>query len=163
MNELFIKGTENSLPKDNMHETKDIDSATGLLWEDGCTGPKVSKEFLDFSQVEPRFPQWQKYTEEWAARAAKGPGTRGGPKHTATTYFFDGFLVPFGRSWGGKFAPTDVCKPVPVCEPGGGPPTPEPTGIVERLHEGAVADLHVEDDRLRAGRELLRHDRRGDQ
>jgi len=128
--EMFIKGTENSLPNDNMHDSKDIDSATGKLWEDGCTGPKVSKEFLDFSQVEPRFPQWQKYTEEWAARAAKGPGVRGGPKRTPTTYFFDGFLVPFGRTWGGKFAPTEVCSPVVPCEPGGGPPTPAPTGIV---------------------------------
>jgi hypothetical protein len=33
----------------------------------------------------------------------------------------------------------------------------------ERLHEGAVADLHVEDDRVGATGDLLRHDRRGDQ
>ena len=36
----------------------------------------------------------------------------------------------FGRTWGGKFAPTEVCSPVVPCEPGGGPPTPVPTGIV---------------------------------
>jgi membrane peptidoglycan carboxypeptidase len=131
VSEMFIKGTEGSLRKDDMHDGKEIDSATGKLWDDGCTGPKVSKVFLDFSQVEPQFPQWQKFTEGWAQRAAKGAGVRGGPKRTPTTYFFDGFLVPFGRSWGGKFAPTEVCKPVPICEPGGGPPTPEPTGIVE--------------------------------
>ena len=35
--------------------------------------------------------------------------------------------------------------------------------VVERLHERAVADLHVEDDRVGARRELLRHDRRRDQ
>ncbi len=34
---------------------------------------------------------------------------------------------------------------------------------LERLHERAVADLHVEHDRLRATRDLLRHDRGGDQ
>jgi hypothetical protein len=130
VSEMFIKGTEDSLPRDNMHSEKQIDSATGKLWEDGCTGPEVSKQFLDFSEVEPRFPQWQKYTEEWAARAAKGPGVRGGPKRTPTTYFFDGFLVPFGRTWGGKFAPTEICSAVVPCEPGGGPPTPEPTGII---------------------------------
>ena len=39
----------------------------------------------------------------------------------------------------------------------------EPPRIVERLHERAVADLDVEHDRLRAARELLRHDRRRDQ
>ena len=37
------------------------------------------------------------------------------------------------------------------------------TGIVQRLHERAVADLDVEHDRVGAARELLRHDRRGDQ
>ena len=35
--------------------------------------------------------------------------------------------------------------------------------VVERLHEGAVADLDVEHDRVRAARDLLRHDRRRDQ
>jgi membrane peptidoglycan carboxypeptidase len=135
--ELFIKGTEDSLRRDDMHTVKDIDKATGLLWQDGCTGPKVSQYFLDFSQVEARFPQWQRYTEEWAARAAKGPWVRGGPRRTPTVYFFDGSLVPFGHTWGGKFAPTEVCSAVPPpCEPGnGGNPfetaqpciTPEPS------------------------------------
>ena len=129
VNELFIKGTEDSLQKDTMHAEQQIDSATGKLWEDGCTGPKVSREFLDFSQVEPRFPQWQKYTQGWATRAAKGPWVRGGPKRTPTVYFFDGRLIPFGRTWGGKFAPTQICSPVPQCGPGGGPPTPQPTNV----------------------------------
>jgi membrane peptidoglycan carboxypeptidase len=128
--ELFIKGTEGTLNKDVMHSAQSIDQATGLLWQDGCTGPKVDQEFLDFSQVEPRFPQWQKYTQEWAARAARGPGVRGGPKRTPTSYFFDGFLVPFGRTWGGKFAPTEVCAPVQQCQGNNGPPTPEPSAIV---------------------------------
>ena len=35
--------------------------------------------------------------------------------------------------------------------------------VVERLHEGPVADLDVEHDRLGAAGELLRHDRGGDQ
>jgi membrane peptidoglycan carboxypeptidase len=128
--ELFIKGTEDSLRRDDMHSAKDIDKATGMLWNDGCTGPRVGQEFLDFSKMEPRFPQWQKYTEGWAARAAKGPGVRGGPKRTPTTYFFDGYLVPFGRTWGGKFAPTEVCSAVVPCPPEGASPTPEPTNAV---------------------------------
>src|SRR6185503_7595091 len=129
--EMFIAGTEDSLRRDDMHVEKQIDQATHLLWQDGCTGPKVSSYFLDFSQVEPRFPEWQQYTQEWAARAAKGSGVRGGPRRTPTSYFFDGYLVPFGRTWGGKFAPTEVCTAVPVCEPGGGQPTPEPSIVVE--------------------------------
>ena len=36
-------------------------------------------------------------------------------------------------------------------------------GLVERLHEGAVADLDVEHDRVRPAGDLLGHDRRGDQ
>ena len=35
--------------------------------------------------------------------------------------------------------------------------------VLERLHEGAVADLHVEDDRVGAAGDLLRHDARRDQ
>ena len=35
--------------------------------------------------------------------------------------------------------------------------------VVDRLHERAVADLDVEDDRVGAGRDLLRHDARRDQ
>ena len=39
----------------------------------------------------------------------------------------------------------------------------EDARVVDALHERAVADLHVEHDRLRAGSELLRHDRGGDE
>jgi membrane peptidoglycan carboxypeptidase len=130
--ELFIDGTQESLRRDDTHVTVKIDEATKLLWQDGCTGPAVERYFLDFSQVESRFPKWQKYTQGWADRAARGPGVRGGPRRTPTAYFFDGFLVPFGRTWGGQFAPKEVCSAVPpICEePGGGPPTPEPSIIV---------------------------------
>ena len=130
--ELFIKGTEDSLRKDDMHVEKQVDQATGLLWADGCNGPMVNKQFLDFSQVEPRFPEWQKFTQGWAERAAKGPGVRGGPKRTPTSYFFDGFLVPFGHTWGGKFAPTEVCTSVQPCKQNG-PPTPVPSIILPCL------------------------------
>jgi membrane peptidoglycan carboxypeptidase len=139
--EMFIKGTEPT-QVDNLHVQLNIDQATGLLWQDGCTGPMVTQGFLDFSNAEPSHPEWQQYTQEWAARAAMGPGVAGGPRHTTTSYFFDGYVVPFGRTWGGKFAPTEVCQPVvqPTCEPSGPPgppnpfatpgacPTPGPTG-----------------------------------
>jgi len=126
--ENFIAGTQN-VGRDTLHVATQIDSATGKLWQDGCTGPMVTTGFLDFSKMEPRFPAWQPFTQNWAQRAAHGPGVRGGPKHTATTYFFDGFLVPFGRTWGGRFAPTEVCTPGgTTCSSGGGggPPLASP-------------------------------------
>jgi membrane peptidoglycan carboxypeptidase len=127
--EIFIKGTE---PKqvDNLHVDAQIDSATGLLWQDGCTGPMVTKTVLDFSQAEPRFPQWQEYTQEWAQRAAKGPGVKGGPKGTRTMYFYSLGFHPFGATWGGAFKPTEVCQPLVYCPPDLGFPTPQPSDAV---------------------------------
>ncbi|HET9681794.1 MAG TPA: hypothetical protein VFP19_07125, partial [Candidatus Limnocylindrales bacterium] len=138
--ENFIDGTQPK-ERDTLHVPVQIDQATGKLWQDGCTGPQVTQGFLDFSNIEPQFPQWQPFTQAWAQRAAKGAGVAGGPKHTITMYFYDGRLVPFGRTWGGKFAPTEVCSAVqPTCGPGNGGgggnpfdtpppcPTPSPTG-----------------------------------
>jgi len=123
--EIFVNGTVPT-HHDNYHVAVDIDSATGKLWQDGCTGPMVTKEFLDFSKAEPAFPQWQTYTQEWAARAAKGVGVRGGPRNNVTSYFYSFNFHPFGASWGGSFAPTTVCSALPpVC--GVGPPNPDPS------------------------------------
>ena len=119
VSELFIDGTV-PVRIDDLHTELDIDSATGLLWQDGCTGPLVKGAFLDFSTVEARFPAWQAFTQEWAARAAQGPGVAGGPKDTKTSYFYNNGFAPFGKTWGGAFAPTEVCVPVqpPICAPG---------------------------------------------
>ena len=117
--ELFIEGTVPTRT-DDLHVELDIDEATGLLWQEGCAGPLVKQGFLDFSAVEPRFPAWQAFTQDWAARAAIGPGTAGGPKNTSTIYFYNNRFTPFGKTWGGTFAPTDICTPVapPICDPG---------------------------------------------
>jgi membrane peptidoglycan carboxypeptidase len=127
--EIYIKGTEPTRT-DNLHVEAQIDVATGLLWQDGCTGPMETKTFLDFSQAEERFPQWQPYTQEWAQRAAKGPGVTGGPKKTRTSYFYNSSFHPFGATWGGTFKPTDVCQPLVNCPPEGGPPTPQPSVVI---------------------------------
>jgi membrane peptidoglycan carboxypeptidase len=137
--ELFIKGT---VPKqrDDLRVARDIDSASGLLWQDGCAGPMVTRGFFDLSEVEANFPAWQKANRGWAARAARGSGVAGGPKGTRTSYFHDGSFAPFGRSWGAPFAPTRKCPIAPVepppCDPlvtecpsspppeGSGPPGP---------------------------------------
>jgi len=129
--ELFIAGTQDNVRRDDMHSAVAIDAATGNLWDQGCTGPRQERLFLDFSNVESRFNRWQRANQGWAERAARGPGVYGGPKRNPTSYFWTPFYTPFGRTWGGRFPPSKVCTPQPpACEePGGGPPTPEPSVI----------------------------------
>ena len=128
--EVFIDGTVPTR-QDDLHVQLDIDQATGKLWQDGCTGPKVTGGFLDFSKVESRFPTWQPFTQEWAARAAQGVGVAGGPMNTRTSYFYGNTFAPFGRTWGGAFAPTEVCAPVvpPTCPPPGVSPDPSAPNV----------------------------------
>jgi len=71
--ELFLPGTVPT-QKETVRVGRAIDSATGLLWQDGCAGPKVTRGFFDLSEVESNFPAWQKANAAWGARAAKGPG-----------------------------------------------------------------------------------------
>ena len=98
-----------------------IDAASGLLWQDGCVGPKVTKGFFDLSEVEANFPAWQKADLGWGARAARGSGVGGGPEGHA-----DGLLLQRRRSprsartWGAPFAPTHA---LPALAP---PPTRTP-------------------------------------
>jgi hypothetical protein len=125
--ELFIDGTVPTR-RDDLHVAVDVDSATGLRWQDGCAGPMVTRGYLDFSRAEPGFPQWQPYTRDWAARASRGSGTGKTiepGKVVRTSYFYGGRFFPFGRTWGGAFVPAGTCEPPPVCptvDPGGGPP-----------------------------------------
>ena len=107
----------------------------------------VTKNFIDFSATDAAFPAWQKANKSWQARAARGPGVGGGPKRTRTAYFYGGGFFPFGRSWGGAFAPTKKCplapptptfcvsvdpllpcpSTAPAPTPTPGPPNPQPT------------------------------------
>jgi peptidoglycan glycosyltransferase len=135
--ELFIDGTVPTR-RDDLRVALDIDAATGLLWQDGCTGPMVTQGFMDFSGVEAAFPEWSTYTSGWAARAARGTGVRGGPENTRTSYFYNNAFAPFGKTWGGPFPPTEVCQPIapPVCDPWPpvidpfATPGPEPTPCI---------------------------------
>jgi penicillin-binding protein 1A len=113
VDELFVAGTAPT-KQDNTKRVLDIDSASGLLWQDGCAGPQVQQGFFDVSQLEPKFPAWQKYTRDWAARAARGTGVRGGPEGTRTAYFYGSGFYPFGRTWGAPFAPSRTCTPAPA-------------------------------------------------
>jgi membrane peptidoglycan carboxypeptidase len=120
VDELFIPGTEPTRAA-TITVTADVDAATGLLWRDGCAGPMVTRSFIDLSRAESGFPAWQKADAAWQARAARGSGVAGGPKHTRTSYFYGGGFYPYGTSWGGQFAPTKKCPIAPppptVCVP----------------------------------------------
>ena len=120
--ELFIKGT---VPRgrETIRVAHHIDSASGLLWRAGCAGPRVTRGFFNLNEVESNFPNWQKANRNWASRAAKGPGRRGGPEGTRTSYFYNNSFAPFGRSWGAPFAPSAKCPIAPVETP---PPSCDP-------------------------------------
>jgi hypothetical protein len=106
-----------------------------MLWQDGCVGPQVTKGFMNLNEVEAGFPDWQKANRNWAARAAKGPGVRGGSKGTHTAYFYGDGFFPFGRSWGAPFAPKETCplapETPPPCDPLLLPPEATPCPSVE--------------------------------
>ncbi len=131
--EIFLAGTEPT-QIDDLRRTVDVDGASGLLWRDGCVGPKETIGALDFSQVEAAWPVWQRADNGWARRAARGPGVGGPLKGTRTVYFYGQGFYPFGRTWGGTFAPTKLC---PIAPPSPTPcinpldpllcPSPEPT------------------------------------
>ncbi|MFL5671382.1 MAG: transglycosylase domain-containing protein [Chloroflexota bacterium] len=145
VSEYFLPGTVPS-QKETVRKAVSVDAATGLLWRDGCAGPKVTRGYFNLSEVESNFPNWQRANANWGARAARGSGVGGGPKGTRTAYFYNGAFTPFGRSWGAPFAPTKQCPlytpPPPVCDPlaalfpdlplaicepdGGGGPTDKP-------------------------------------
>ncbi len=116
INELYLPGTAPT-SSGNTTVTLQIDAASGLLWQDGCAGPQVAKSFIDYSQIEAAYPTWQQADIAWQARAARGSGVRGGPKGTATSYFYGSGFFPFGTTWGGSFAPTKMCPVVPVTPP----------------------------------------------
>ena len=122
VNEVFISGTEPTTT-DDLHRTIDIDSASGLLWQAGCVGPMQAVGALDLSQVDAAHPNWQRADNGWMRRAARGSNVGGGLKGSATMYFYGGGppFYPFGRTWGGIFAPTTLCPLAP-------PPTPPPCG-----------------------------------
>jgi len=124
--ELFVPGTVPT-QKETLRQAVTVDAASGLLWQDGCVGPKETRGFFNMTEVEANFPAWQKANVAWGARAARGSGVGGGLKGTRTSYFYNGAFAPFGRTWGAPFAPRALC-PIPappiICDPFA--PTPDP-------------------------------------
>jgi hypothetical protein len=118
IDEIFMPGTVPT-QKETIRVTRRIDEASGLLWQDGCAGPQVTRGFFDLSEVDANFPAWQQADAAWGARAARGAGVRGGPEGTRTSYFYNNSFAPFGRTWGAPFAPTQLCPIAlpPPCDP----------------------------------------------
>lgn len=108
-----------------------IDSATGLLWADGCAGTRIEANYLDLSSLESQWPKWQAANLEWIERARLGPGIVGGVRGGKTTYFYAPFWQPNGATWGGTIAPTLSClsatpSPTPTPSPSESPVSPTP-------------------------------------
>jgi membrane peptidoglycan carboxypeptidase len=94
-----------------------VDPWTGLA---AAGGKKVTELFLDGTAPQKDLPadqrcgeavlfsagfenehkSWMVANQGWMARAAKGPGVRGGPQGTRTAYFYNPAFNPYGRSWG---------------------------------------------------------------
>jgi membrane peptidoglycan carboxypeptidase len=127
VNELFIAGTEPTTT-DDLHRTVDIDMASKLLWQDGCVGPERTVGALDLSHVDADHPNWQRADNGWVRRAVRGSGVGGGLKASSTQYFYGGGppFFPFGRTFGGTFAPTKLCPLAPKPTP---PPCENPFGL----------------------------------
>ncbi len=131
--EYFLPGTVPT-EKEMFRSAAAVDAATGLLWQEGCQGPRVTRGFFNLSEVETNFPNWQKANMAWGARAARGSGVRGGPKATRTSYFYNGAFAPFGRTWGAPFQPRTKCPlytPPTFCDPfvSPDPALPPPTCV----------------------------------
>jgi membrane peptidoglycan carboxypeptidase len=112
----FIDGTQPTQVDDTKVGIQ-VDSATGLLWQDGCVGPVEVQGFLDLSRVEAAVPAWQAADQAWAARAAKGVGVSGGIAKNRTMTFYDAAFHPYGNSWGAPFPPTQTCPLAPSPTP----------------------------------------------
>ena len=128
--EYFFPGTA---PTTSCSTTKllAIDSATGLLWADGCAGTSVEASYLDLSSLESQWPKWQAANLEWIERARLGVGIKGGARGGKTQYFYASYWRPNGATWGGTIAPTLSClsaTPSPT-------PTPTPTPEVPEVPE----------------------------
>jgi peptidoglycan glycosyltransferase len=97
-------------------------------WRDGCDGEPQVRGFLAIADVEAEHEAWNKANRDWTRRARRGPGVRGGPEGTATSYFYDTSYRPYGRSWGAPFPPTSRCDEMPSPEPSvSAPPSVAPT------------------------------------
>ncbi len=80
-------------------------------------------------------------TRAGSTRARKGAGVHGGPKGTATAYFYDPSFQPYGGSWGAPFPPSRSCDQAPSPSPSAGPsgpPSALPIELADRCPDGGT-------------------------
>ena len=154
--EIFIDGTQPT-QADNTKVGVEVDEESGLLWQEGCVGPKKTKGFLDLSGGGGELP----------AVAAVQPGLdrpreEGFRRPRRSGAHADQLLLPDRRLdavrsvWGAPFAPTKTCDvaPTPTEEPfptddtgfrpdGAVRPVPVPRPFRARAPEGPHAATRV--------------------
>ena len=113
--EIFIKGTAPSETDNFRHSVDDRRRERPASGRTAASG-RGRRSARSTSAARKPIDQWAYYDRGWQKRAAKGSGVRGGPEGTRTSYFYGSGFYPFGRSWGGIFAPTELC-PIPEPEP----------------------------------------------
>ncbi len=124
VSEVFIKGTT---PGDDPY-IRGLAVMVGpdgktYRWVDTCAGNQVRKGFLVLTDADAGHDSWQAANKNWISRARRGPGVHGGPKGTATAYFYEPSFQPYGASWGAPFAPAKSCDQAPSPSPSAGPST----------------------------------------
>ncbi len=117
--DVFIKGTT---PGDDPY-VQGLDVMVGTdgktyRWAAGCSGEKVRKGYLVLNDADAGQPTWQQANKGWIARARRGPGVQGGPKDTATAYFYEPTFQPYGQELGRAVpAGTDLRRRRPARHP----------------------------------------------
>ena len=148
LQEATSKWERRALPRPDSLRTVEVDPFTGLRPAPGEKGvpelfiagtePKAfaganggvcGEAILEAAGFETRFQNWLEADRDWIARAKRGPGTRGGPEGTRTTYFYNSSFNPYGRTWGAIVGggPCGTPEPAPSCFP---LPSPDASGVI---------------------------------
>ena len=123
VDELFLPGTVPT-QEETIRVTRQIDAASGLLWQDGCAGPGGQPGILRPDRGRCQLPDLAEGRRRvgrprGAGRRASRAVRRGPGRRTSTTTR----SPPSGKTWGAPFAPTELCPVVvpPPCDPLLGP------------------------------------------
>ena len=95
---------------------------------DGLGAEVCGEAVLAVAGFEREHDAWMQADRGWLARAERGPGVRGGPERTRTSYFYNGSFTPYGRSWGaltgGACGSPSPSVSIDPCVPPSGSPDP---------------------------------------
>ena len=127
--ELFVPGTVPT-QKETIRIALAIDEATGLLWQDGCAGPKVTKGFFNLVRGRGQLPGLAEGQRGLGRPRSRGSGVRGGPKGPArrtSTTAVRAVRSVVGRARSPRRRLCPLYVPPTFCDPFGfGFPTPTP-------------------------------------